>query len=62
MKNWSEQQHIDDAYSMLQGCMNRICVTDDISEIIRLKKSADYHLARLYKHNLQRINSLSDEQ
>lgn len=40
----------------LQGCINRICVSDDPLEVVRLMGSANHYLAQLGCDSLIRIN------
>lgn len=41
---------------MLQGCINRICVSDDPLEVVRLMGSANHYLAQLGCNSLVRIS------
>lgn len=40
----------------LQGCINRICVSDDPLEVVRLMGSANHYLAQLGCNSLVRIS------
>ena len=46
---------IENHYDTIIGCMNRICVSDDIKELEQMQNSAIYHLNILYKLNITRI-------
>lgn len=46
---------IDDDYRMLQGCMNRLCISHDNDELKDLYISATYYLNMLYYENLRRL-------
>lgn len=37
----------DNEIDLLKGCINRICVTDDEKELIRMIGSANYRISRL---------------
>lgn len=37
----------DNTIDLLRGCVNRICVTDDLKELIGLIGSANYYISRL---------------
>lgn len=50
-----ERRQIDNAYDMLRGCMNRMCITDDVYEFESLYKSAGFHLKRLFELNKKRL-------
>lgn len=42
---------------MLEGCKNRMCVTDDEKELSRLYVSLNLYAANLFQMNLKRIRS-----
>lgn len=41
------RQERDNMIDLLRGCVNRICVTDDERELIRLMGSANHYISRL---------------
>lgn len=41
------RQERDNTIDLLRGCVNRICVTDDKRELVRLMGSANYYISRL---------------
>lgn len=47
---------------LLEGCVNRICVTDDYEEIISLYASARGLLIDIVKYNSHRLNVRTSEQ
>ena len=47
----------DNCIRMLQGCINRICVSDDPFEIVSLVAGANSYLADLACNSLARIRS-----
>lgn len=49
------RQKIENAYDMLRGCMNRMCITDDIYEFNSLYERADYYLKQLFELNKKRL-------
>ena len=46
----------DNVYRMLQGCINRICISDDPAEIFRLVSGANRYLDQLAADSLIRIS------
>lgn len=50
-----KRQQIENAYDMLRGCMNRMCITDDVYEFESLYKSADIYLKQLFELNKKRL-------
>ena len=50
-------QQKSNCIAMLQGCINRICVSDDPFEIVRLVSGANKYLADLACNSLARIRS-----
>ena len=46
----------DNVLRMLEGCINRICVSNDPLEIVRLMSSANHYLAQLGCNSLIRIS------
>lgn len=42
---------------MLEGCKNRMCITDDENELSRLYISLNLYAANLYQMNLNRIRN-----
>ena len=42
--------HYDRAVRMLEGCKNRICVTDDLEELKGLRDAALYYIAEMYEY------------
>ena len=48
----------DNVLRMLDGCIARICVSDDPSEVVRLLGFANYYLAQLALNNFVRISKL----
>ena len=52
------QLDLDQIYNsenMLKGCINRMCVTDDIVEFSRMYNSAISHLSNIFKVNYNRL-------
>ena len=45
----------DDALRMLNGCIARICVSDDTLEIIRMVGFANSYISMLAQNNMLRI-------
>lgn len=41
--------------NMLEGCKNRMCVTDEVEELISLHAGAVHHAASLFELNLERL-------
>lgn len=44
-----------DEKDMLQGNINRMCVTDNMIELLRMKKFAIYRIERIYEVNYKRL-------
>lgn len=51
----------DNCIGMLQGCINRICVSDDPFEIVSLVAGANKYLADLSCNSLCRIRDKKQE-
>lgn len=56
-KFYTEQKHKENMNNvdMLKGCINRMCVTDDVEECDRMFSSAILDLAECYQTNKERI-------
>lgn len=54
-------QQKSNCISMLQGCINRICVSDDPFEIVSLVSGANKYLADLSCNSLCRIRDKKQE-
>lgn len=52
-KNFRNQ--IYNEADMLEGCKNRMCITDDENELSRLYVSLNLYAANLFQMNLKRI-------
>lgn len=46
--------------NMIEGCKNRMCVTDDESELSQLYVSLNLYAANLFRMNLKRIRCDQD--
>lgn len=42
---------------LLRGCVNRICVTDEKLELVRLVGSANYHISRLAESRILELEN-----
>ena len=50
-----QYNNIHNIRDMLNGCLNRIAVTDDPAELERMLESAKHNLEKYAKHNRDRI-------
>lgn len=53
--NENIRKQIQNIASMLEGCKNRMCITDDESELSLLYTSLNLYAADLFRENLKRI-------
>ncbi len=53
--NENIRKQIQNTTDMLEGCKNRMCVTDDENELSRLYTSLNLYAADLFRENLKRI-------
>ena len=56
------RNHIMNEADMLNGCKNRMCITDDEDELSRLYVSLNLRAANLFQMNLKRIRNRQYEQ
>lgn len=56
-KFYTEQKHKEtmNSVDMLKGCINRMCVTDDMDELRRCLTSSMCSLSELYVVNRQKL-------
>lgn len=47
----------DNTIDLLRGCVNRICVTDDKLELVRLMGSANYYISRLAENRILELEN-----
>ncbi len=50
------RQELYDEIGMLNGNVNRMCVTDSIDELNSMKEWAEKRIKKLFESNLSRIN------
>lgn len=55
-------QQANNKYDMLQGCVNRMFVTDDLDELIRLYPSALHNIEEIRKYNTIRLAKKEENQ
>lgn len=53
--NENIRKQIQNTTSMLEGCKNRMCITDDENELSQLYNSLNLYAADLFRENLKRI-------
>lgn len=51
------RQERDNTIDLLRGCVNRICITDDKRELVRLMGSANYHISRLAESRILELEN-----
>ena len=56
------QQELNIEIDMLRGNINRMCVTDDLSEMISMYEFAQKRLEKIYKHNKDRLLGKENKQ
>lgn len=50
-------QERDNTIDLLRGCVNRICITDDKRELVRLMGSANYYISRLAESRILELEN-----
>ena len=53
-------KELHNAYDMLEGCLNRLNVTDDPDEVEQMYNSALYHLSIIKKLQTKRIQDMRE--
>lgn len=56
-----DYQEASNDYDMLEGCINRMFVTDDIKEMPHLYAGAVYHLGDIYKYGMERLERRNEK-
>lgn len=51
------RQERDNTIDSLRGCINRICVTDNKLELVRLTGSATYYISRLSESRILELEN-----
>lgn len=51
------RQERDNTIDLLRGCINRICVTDDKLELVRLTGSATCYISRLSESRILELEN-----
>ena len=54
------QREYRNAVDMLEGCKNRICVTDDLEELKRLRDGAHFYIDGMFEYRKAQIESVDD--
>lgn len=49
------QQELNNEVDMLEGNINRMCVTKDIKELCNMIEYARLRIERIYQHNKERL-------
>ena len=51
------QREYNNAVAMLEGCKNRICVTDDPEELKRLRDGAHHYIDEMFEYRKTLLTS-----
>ncbi|MBO4541636.1 MAG: hypothetical protein J5725_00490 [Bacteroidales bacterium] len=49
------QQELNNEVDMLEGNINRMCVTDDMKELCKMFEYARLRIERIYQYNKERL-------
>lgn len=55
MKRIKTKQELDIEIDMLKGNINRMCVTDDLSEMLDMYEYAQERIDKIYQYNKDRL-------
>lgn len=48
---------VDAEYYMLQGEMNRMFLTEDVAELVKMRESAKKRIEKIYEYHHARLNN-----
>lgn len=62
MEGLNKRFFLENQIGLLRGCTNRMCITKEEAELVRLSKAAKFYIDEIFKINYQRIKEILEEE